>query len=234
MTTFALIHGAWGSGWHWATVPERLRALGHEVVAPDLPCEDATATFDDYAAVVLSALSGCPDDDVVVVGFSLGGHTAPLVAARRPVRGLVYVAAMVPEPGVSLLAQFQRGDRMLRREYEAGVEGPDEHGLSRWVDGDVYHRTACHDCDESVSRERFARSRPQAVGAYVPPCSLERHPDRPTRYVFCTEDRLLANDFWRTAVAERLDADVREIATGHSPMASQPGRLVSLLTDPLA
>jgi len=113
MTTFALIHGAWGSGWHWASVPAELRSMGHEVVAPDLPCEDPHATFDDYAEVVLGALSETRDDDLVVVGYSLGGHTAALVAARRPVRELVYVAAMLPEPGLSLNDQFRRGDRML-------------------------------------------------------------------------------------------------------------------------
>ena len=123
MTTFALIHGAWGSGWHWASVPAELRSMGHEVVAPDLPCEDPHATFDDYAEVVLGALSETRDDDLVVVGYSLGGHTAALVAARRPVRELVYVAAMLPEPGLSLNDQFRRGDRMLLPEYASGIEG---------------------------------------------------------------------------------------------------------------
>ena len=113
MAIFALVHGAWGSGWHWGQVPHELRRLGHEVVAPDLPCEESDATFDDYAAVVLDALADAPAGEVVVVGFSLGGQTAALVAAARPVHQLVYLAALVPEPGVSLSEQFHRGDRLL-------------------------------------------------------------------------------------------------------------------------
>src|ERR687893_268576 len=70
VSTFALIHGAWGSGWHWGAVPDALRALGHGVVAPDLPCDEPEATFDDYADVVVDALAGV-HDDVVVVGCSL-------------------------------------------------------------------------------------------------------------------------------------------------------------------
>ena len=230
MTTFALVHGAWGSGWHWAAVPAELRRMGHTVVAPDLPCDEPDATFEDYAAGVLSALADVEGDDVVVVGFSLGGYTAALVAAQRPARELIYLAALFPEPGISLNDQFARGDRMLLREYAAGLEGPDEHGLTRWVDFDVYHRTACHDCPEPVARERYERTRPQSDRPYRVPCALERHPDVPTRYILCTEDRLMRNSFWRAAVPERLGTGPVEIPGSHSPMASRPGELVQLLT----
>ena len=37
--------------------------------------------------------------DVVLVAGSLGGFTAPLVCERVPVRELVLVNAMIPEPG---------------------------------------------------------------------------------------------------------------------------------------
>jgi len=203
--------------------------MGHDVVAPDLPCEDPTATFDDYAEVVLDALKETPGDDVVVVGFSLGGHTAALVAARRPVRQLVYLAAMVPEPGVSLNDQFARGDRMLLPEYAAGVDGPDEYGFSRWVDFDVYYRTGCHDCQEPVARERFERSRSQSNRPYRSPCSLSAKPDVPTRYIRCSEDRLMNNSFWRAAVRARLDTEPVELPSSHSPMASRPRELMPLL-----
>ena len=39
MSTFALIHGAGGSGWEWHLVEAELRARGHRTVAPDLPAE---------------------------------------------------------------------------------------------------------------------------------------------------------------------------------------------------
>ena len=35
-TTFVLIHGAWGGGWHWRRVADRLRSRGHSVFTPTL------------------------------------------------------------------------------------------------------------------------------------------------------------------------------------------------------
>ncbi|HUR85736.1 MAG TPA: alpha/beta hydrolase [Solirubrobacteraceae bacterium] len=227
MTTFALIHGAWGSGWHWGDVPSQLRGMGHEAVAPDLPCEDPGPTFDDYAGVVLAALEDVEGDDVVVVGYSLGGHTAPLVASRRPVRALVYLAALLPEPGLSFDDQFARGDRMLLPDYRAGIEGT--AGASRWVDLDVYRATSCHDCAAPVAQARFERSRGQSNRPYGRPCSLTAHPNVPTSYVLCTEDRLMNNAFWRVAVPERLGVEPIELGAAHTPMSSHPAELAALL-----
>jgi len=229
MTTFALIHGAWGSGWHWAGLPDELRALGHEAIACDLPCEDLEATFDDYAQVVLDALIGVAGDDVVVVGYSLGGNTAALVAARRPVRGLVYLGALVPEPGLSLNDQFSRGDRMLLPEYLLGIEIDREAGFSRWVDFDAYGATICHDCTDEVIRARFDRSRIQAAHPHRVPCSLDAHPAVPARYILCAEDRIMNLDYWRDAVPSRLGIEPEVIEGSHSPMAARPAELASLL-----
>jgi pimeloyl-ACP methyl ester carboxylesterase len=43
MATYVLIHGAGDVGWYWHLVERDLRARGHDVVAPNLPCEDDSA-----------------------------------------------------------------------------------------------------------------------------------------------------------------------------------------------
>src|SRR5215216_4846563 len=75
VTTFALVHGAWHGAWCWERLTPALEAGGHRVVAVDLPCEDATATFETYAEVVVQALDA--EAEVVVVGHSLAGLTVP-------------------------------------------------------------------------------------------------------------------------------------------------------------
>jgi pimeloyl-ACP methyl ester carboxylesterase len=97
MTTFALIHGGGDVGWYWHLVERELRRRGHDVVAPDLPCDDESAGLPEYADTVVDAIGD--GHDLVVVGQSYGGFTAPLVAERLPVDALVLVAGMVPAPG---------------------------------------------------------------------------------------------------------------------------------------
>jgi len=97
VSTFALVHGGGGSGWDWHLVAAELRDRGHGAVAVDLPIEDRLAGWGEYADTVVHALGN--RRDVVVVGHSLGGFTAPLVCAQTPVDLLVLVAAMIPSPG---------------------------------------------------------------------------------------------------------------------------------------
>ena len=55
VATYVLIPGAGGDAWYWHLVAPKLRSLGHEVVAVDLPCDDDTAGFEEYAGVVVKA-----------------------------------------------------------------------------------------------------------------------------------------------------------------------------------
>src|SRR5829696_1815475 len=95
--TYALIHGAGSDAWHWHRVAPLLEARGHDVVTMDLPVGDEDAGLAEYTDVVLDAIGD--REDVIVVGQSLGGFVAPLVAARRPVDLLILVNAMIPRPG---------------------------------------------------------------------------------------------------------------------------------------
>jgi pimeloyl-ACP methyl ester carboxylesterase len=75
MATYVLIHGAGSDSWYWHRVVPEPRARGHEVVAPDLPCDDDSAALSDYADVVVDAIGD--RTDLVLVPQSLAGLTAP-------------------------------------------------------------------------------------------------------------------------------------------------------------
>ena len=108
MATYVLIHGAGDVGWYWHLVEAELRERGHDVVAPDLPCEDDSAGPLGYADAVIEAIGD--RTELVVVAQSAGGFTAPLVCDRVAVDLLVLVAPMIPAPG--------RGARGLLDEHE--------------------------------------------------------------------------------------------------------------------
>ena len=112
MTTYALVHGAWHGAWCWDHLAAELHRRGHHTVAVDLPDGDPAAGCASYAETVTAALGGA-GQDVVLVGHSLGGLTIPLVAAARPVRRLVFLSALLPQPGRSLDDQVAADPSMI-------------------------------------------------------------------------------------------------------------------------
>jgi hypothetical protein len=98
MTTFVLVHGGFGSPAELVPVIPELEALGHRAIAVDLPCPDPHARG-------LWSDGGRRDKWIhppIVVGHSAGVAAISLVPARTRVDRLVYVTAVVPEPGRSI------------------------------------------------------------------------------------------------------------------------------------
>jgi pimeloyl-ACP methyl ester carboxylesterase len=224
LTVFALIHGAWHGGWAWEGVVQELERAGHAAVAPDLPCDDVEADAPDYARVVLAALGDA--EDLVVVGHSLGGLTAPLVAAARPVRQLVLLAALLPAPGQSLTDQL-RADRSILS-FPPDALSHDDQRRSRWKDAELAAKSMYSDCPALVAAAAFARLRAQAAAPQVRPTPLEAWPDVPTEYVVCTADRMVS-PAWGAGRAREHGWAGRELTSGHSPMLSRPAELAELL-----
>lgn len=227
MTTFALVHGAWHGAWCWELLAPLLQQERHDVVAMDLPCGDASASFETYAAVVCAALDGC-NDDVVLVGHSLGANTIPLVATRRPVRHLVYLCAAVPAIDQSLFDQIVGADMMLPG-WDAGLSEPDAESRTTWVDPDCARALLFADCDERTVEAAFDRLRPQARYPSTLPFSLPEFPAVSCTSVICREDRMVNPDWSKRVARDRLGADIVELPGSHSPFLSRPKALADVL-----
>ena len=221
MTTFVLIHGAGDVGWHWHLVEAELRARGHDVVAPDLPGDDESATLTDYADSVIDVVDG--KRDLVVVGHSFGAFTAPLVAARLPVDVLVLVAGMIPAPGEPPADWWRNCGYRSAVDEQAARDG----GLTGSPDPYVsfYHDVPRELADEAMARERAHPS----SASMAAPWPLPAWPDVPTRFVLCTADRFFPPDLFRRLARERLGVVPDEIAGGHCPALSRPGELADIV-----
>jgi pimeloyl-ACP methyl ester carboxylesterase len=213
MSTFVLIHGAGDVGWYWHLVEAELRRRGHDVVAPDLPNEDETAGLPEYADTVVEAVGD--RRDLVVVGQSFGGFTAPLVADRLGADLLVFVAGMVPRPGESPDEWWQASGFM---DAVSGRERSDDPYV-----------TFLHDVPADVAGEAMRRGRGQSGGPMAAPWPLPKLPDVPIRFVLCTQDRFFPPDFMRAMVADRLGIVPDEIAAGHCVALSRPKELTDIL-----
>lgn len=218
--TFALIHGGGDVGWYWHLVVRELRRLGHEAVAPDLPCDVEGAGFPEYAGAVIDAVG--ERSRLVVVGQSYGGFTAPLVTERLPVEALVLVAAMIPAPGEKPADWWENTGYSQAVAEQALADG----GLTGNDDPLV---AFYHDVPPALAEEAMSRERAESATAYDSPWPLAAWPSVRTEFVLCTEDRFFPPAFMRRVVAERLAINPREIAAGHCVALSRPRELAVLL-----
>ena len=224
MSHFVLIPGAGGAGWYWHLVVPLLEAHGHTAVAPDLPADDEAAGLPEYVEIVLSACAY--EEDIVLVGQSLGGFTAVLAAdrlvvAHRPPSSLVLLNAMVPLPGETPGAWWEavgQSGAMAAAAYAGG--------WSTDFDLDTYF---LHDVDPEVAATGEAHQREEVDTIFGSVCDIEAWPDVPTRVLAGDGDRFFPPVLQQRVARERLGIEAELLPGGHLLALSQPEALVEAL-----
>ncbi len=222
MAAYVLIHGAGSDSWYWHLVVPALQERGHDVVTPDLPCDDDRAGLIEYADSVVDAIGN--RRNLILVAQSMAGFTAPIVCDRVPVDLLIMVAAMIPRPHES------PGEWWDNTGYiEAKRESDERLGLSADGTFDVWS-TFFHDVPPAVTADAMARGgRDQSGTPFIKPWPLAGWPDVPTEFLLCRDDRFFPADFMRRVVRERLHTTPDEMDSGHLPALAHPAELVERL-----
>jgi pimeloyl-ACP methyl ester carboxylesterase len=228
-----LVHGSYHGAWCWKFLMPELDKLGHRVYTLDLPIGDPSIGASGYADAVAEAIDAAEsnrslkDRDAgppVIVGHSMSGLVIPLVAARRPVRRLVFLSAFLPRPGVSINQQ---------RATEP-IDAPQAPSTAEWTDlgQDVWSvgpATATeiffHDAPPKMAAWAASQLRPQAYRVMNEITPLTEWPKVESAYILCRDDHA-ANPAWsRTAARERLGVEAIELDGGHSPFLTRPAEL---------
>lgn len=221
MANYVLIHGAGSDSWYWHLVAPKLEALGHVVIAPDLPCDDDSAGLSEYLEAAFDAIGD--RSELVVVAQSMGGFTAPLLCDRVSVRLLIMVAAMVPAPEESPGEWWSNtGHEEAKREQDVRDGRTTDAGFDPV---EIF----LHDVPAQVVAQSLARVKNQSGTPFVKKWPLRAWPDVPTRFVLCRDDRFFPADFMRRMVEERLGITPDEMTSGHLPALSHPDELVERL-----
>lgn len=227
MSTFGLVHGAFFGAWTWDPVRPELECRGHSVIAMDLPCDDPSAGAARYAEVAIEALDGA-GEDLILVGHSLGGLTIPVVAAARPLRRMVFLAAFIPEPGRSFRDQYGEEEGMFPPLPESLWPSTDEQGMTTWPPERVIP-ALMPDCPPEVAALAADRLRPQSSTPHAEVCPLSAWPAIPSSYILCGEDRAVGANWARRVARQRLGTEALELPGGHMPMLARPAELAEAL-----
>jgi len=218
-----LLHGAFHGPWCWDLLTPVLERSGHSVVTVDLPISDPSAAASEYADAVVRSMDQAWDEPPVIVAHSLAGLVAPLVAARRPVARLVFLAAIMPIPGKS--ADQQRTTApwatFVPSTLEFTVLGDDMLGVGPSTAKELFF----HDVAVDLADWAVGRLRPQCTRILDEVTPLSAWPDVPASYIVCRDDRSVDADWGREAARERLGIEPVELDGSHSPFLSRPNEL---------
>lgn len=221
MATFLLIPGAGGAASYWSRVAPLLEARGHRAIAVELPSGDPAAGVAEYADAAAAAVDDARD--LVVVGQSMGGFTAPVVAQRLGARLIVLVNAMTPRAGESMGEWWGNTGSQQAREEQASRDGRDLDD-----DPDLIE-TFFHDVPADVREASLSVELEQTDTPFVAPWPLDAWPDIPTRFVQGVDDRFFPIGFQRRVVADRLGIEVEPLPGGHLIALSRPVELAARL-----
>ena len=154
-----LIHGTWGNGESLSDARREFEARGYTVHTPtlryhDLPLEEgadkiASLCVRDYADDVVALVDslGAPP---LLVGHSLGGLVAQLVATRTRHAGLV---AATPAPAAGIFATYPGTIRLFGRHYLQLRPWTKPLYPATWQ---VFQRYVTNTTDEQLARDVFS------------------------------------------------------------------------------
>lgn len=191
------VHGAGGGGWEWGIWARAFTVSGCAVLAPDLmPARGGLAAtrLADYRGQVVAWCGSSSNQGIDLVGASLGGLLALMVAREVRARTLVLVNPMPPTG----LPSPARSPAVIRWRSGASLRGT---------------RRAMPDADHAACAHAFRRWRDESgaavdearAGLVVDP------PDCPVLVVASEHDRDIPAESSR-ALAAMLDADFECIA----------------------
>ena len=245
MANFVLVHGAWHGGWCWRDVVAALVARGHRAHAVTLTGVGERAhlmssliTLETHIGDVVGAIEAEEMEQVVLAVHSYAGMLGTAVADRLPhrLKHLVYVDAVVPQPGESWSSTHASATREQRLaaaqaspEYSFPPPDPSVYGLQGEQHAWVQRRQTPHPGHTYAAPLQFDAQRVASVARTFVDCT---QPALGT--IAAARQRVRDPNFWNGAWSTGGGARLVELATGHDPMVSAPGELVRVLLESAA
>src|SRR5262245_43570362 len=109
MIAYCLIHGSGQGPEGWKLLADELERRGHRVLTPAFNVSRTDERAARHAETIAQALdrSGITPAHAIRVGHSASGMYLPLIAEHWSPRRMVFMAAIVPRPGMSVVEQYR-------------------------------------------------------------------------------------------------------------------------------
>ena len=213
-----LVHGAFADGSSWSGIVARLQEAGLHVTAVQNPLTSLTADVRATRRVL-----AMQDGPTVLAGHSYGGTVISEVGVDPKVTGLVYVAALAPEPGEDVSPSSSLGKKypfpMLPISVTDDLLQIDEKGFIENFAPDVPLAQARVLAASQGPIDRTLFDQKTTVAAWQ---------EKPSWYAVSTKDRVINPDLERF-FAKRMDAHTVEVDASHASPVSQPSAIADLI-----
>lgn len=213
-----LVHGAFADGSSWAKIIPLLQSKGYNVIAVQNPL----TSFEDDVAAAKRALD-LMDGPVLLVAHSYGGMVITEAGNDPKVVGLVYIDALIPNDGQSVVDVIQPYPPSPgNKEFQQDASG----FLTLSFKGiDSYF---AQDLEEEDRKILYATQTPWAAKGTLTKISKAAWKNKPSWCIIGLNDETIPPALTR-AEAKMINATTLELESSHVPMLSQPNKVADFI-----
>lgn len=210
-----LVHGFWTDASIYNQIIPTLLAEGYEVMAVQNPL---TSFADDVAATkrALNRIEG----KCILVGHSWGGMVITEVGNDERVSGLVYIAALAPDVGESMMD--------LMSKYEPPSQYFQELEGFVWISQEGVSEILAHDLSPEECGLIYATQTPPSTSLLLAKVTVAAWRNKPSWYIIASNDKSVPPDLQRD-LSKRIGATTMTIESSHLPMISHAAEVLDLI-----
>lgn len=220
VNNIVLVHGFWVDGSSYGTLISKLQEKGYEVFSVQNPL---TSLADDINATdrVLDRVAG----QCILVGHSWGGMVITEVGNRDNVSGLVYLAALAPDAGESMV------DLMSKYETQ-GQYFVEKDGFT-WISKQGVREMFAADLTEEKQALIYATQLPPSTSLLTAKVEAAAWKNKPSWYMVANNDKAVPTEL-QHELSQRMGAKTVVVESSHVPMMSRPVEVIEVIEEAAA
>lgn len=210
-----LVHGFWMDASSYSQVILPLLAEGYKVIAVQNPL----TSLEDDIAVTKRALAQI-DDQCILVGHSWGGMVITEVGNDNRVAGLVYIAALAPDVGESMVD--------LMSQYEPQSQYFQEQDGFVWISKEGVQTVLANGLMAEQVSLLHATQTPPSTSLLTAKVGVPAWKTKMSWYVVTSNDRSVPPDL-QHSLSKRIGATTTILEASHVPMISHAKEIVDVI-----